>query len=106
MFVVSLKPRRIEKLMKRVSFDSVHLKARVEELQELIGDIRVGKRELAGDDMRLGPEGISSENAEVERDADGPGGGRFGLVVALKDPLGRHALESALELAEHFAAQS
>lgn len=104
MLIVALEPRRVEQLIQRESFSRVHLKARVQKLEQLVRDVRIGQRKLAADNVRLAPEGISSENGEVKRHADGPNGGRLGLIEPGQDPLGRHALQRALELAERLAA--
>lgn len=82
------------------------MKTTVEKLQQLVGHIRIGQWKFAAYYVRFAAERIAAEYAKVERDADGPHGGRLGFVEALQDPLGRHALERALELAKRLAAQT
>ncbi len=101
--LVTLQPGCVQKLMKTEALRGVHLKAAVQELQQLVAHIRVRERELATDYVRLGSERVAPKDGEIKGDTDGPDGGRLRLVKSREDPLGRHALQSALELLEHLA---
>ncbi len=89
--------------MQGESLHGGHLETAVEKLKKLVAHVRVGQGELAADDVLLVAEGIAAEDAKVEGDTDRPGGGLLALVHSVEDPLGRHALQSALELAERIA---
>lgn len=106
MLIVTFEPCRIQKLVQIKSFRSVHLKATVQKLEQIIGNIGIGQRKLSTYNLRFGPEGVLAEYGKVESDTNGPSGSRLGLVISGQNPLGGHALQSALELFEGLVAAS
>lgn len=105
MLFISFKPRWVHELVQCESFARIHLKATVQELQQLIGNVWIRQGKLTTYNMWLAAERIASKYGKVECDTYGPNGGRLWLIKTRQYPLGWHAFECALKFTEWLASQ-